>query len=176
MSPENNGKIIALLIVAAVLLLFTFRSGFFFLPFDIFAGIAQAMRNAWHIWPFRGFGFLHWFPTFIIPLALLLLWVYVIVWVYRDAERKGMNGLLWSLLVLIGNIIGVIVYLLIRSETPARTREAPSEKCPDCGSSVIPGFIFCANCGARLKPECPGCKKPVNRDWRFCPTCGKSLD
>ncbi len=112
----------------------------------------------------------------VFPIALLALWIYVIVWVYRDAERRGMNGLLWALLVLVGNIVGLIIYLIIRSETLGKPREPATEKCPSCGNGVTPGFVYCPGCGANLKPVCPGCQKPVERSWKVCPACGTNLD
>ena len=176
MSTSNNGKTVVLVILVVILLLFAFRSIFYILPFGLFPGISHTIRDAGRsVWRIADFGFFG-LPMAVLPLALLALWIYVIIWVYKDAERKGMNGLLWALLVLIGNIVGLIIYLIIRTETPARRREAPAEKCPKCENSVTPGFVFCPNCGANLKPVCPGCQKPVNTDWKICPSCGSSLD
>jgi hypothetical protein len=176
MSTSNNGKTIALVILVVILMLFAFRSIFYVLPFGIFPGISHGFRDAaGSIWRITDISLIR-LPLLILPLALLALWVYVIVWVYRDAERRGMSGLLWALLVLIGNIVGLIIYLIVRSETAARPREASTEKCPGCGTDVARGFAFCPNCGTSLKPVCPGCKKPVDRSWKVCPNCGTSLD
>ncbi|HDT11927.1 MAG TPA: hypothetical protein ENN58_04235, partial [bacterium] len=70
--------------------------------------------------------------------VLLALWIVVIVWVYRDAERRGMNGILWALLVLIGNLIGLLIYLILRSDSslPASVGNRPgavTKPCPGCG-------------------------------------------
>jgi putative membrane protein len=51
----------------------------------------------------------------------LLLWIILIViafLVYRDAEQRGMNGLLWFVLVIIPwiGIFFLILYLIIRDE------------------------------------------------------------
>ncbi|MGB8952083.1 MAG: zinc ribbon domain-containing protein [Candidatus Aminicenantales bacterium] len=177
MSTSNNGKTVALVILVVILMLLAFRSIFFVLPFGIFPGITHMFRDTGRtFWTVTDFGFLKLFPLVFLPLALLALWVYVIIWVYRDAERKGMNGLLWALLVLIGNIIGLIIYLIIRSESSAKPREILSEKCPSCGNNVTAGFTYCPNCGARLKPVCPGCQKPMDRSWKVCPSCGTRMD
>lgn len=177
MTTSNNGKTIILVIMILILMFFAFRSIFFILPFGLLPGISHIFRSTgetvMRVGDVRLWSFL---PMSLLAFALFALWIYVIVWVYRDAERKGMNGLLWALLVLIGNIIGLIIYLIIRSETMTRTREANGERCPDCGNSIVAGFTFCPTCGAKLKPECPKCQKPVERSWKVCPSCGTNLD
>jgi hypothetical protein len=176
MSTSNNGKTVVLVILVVIILLFAFRSIFFVLPFGIFPGISHSFRDAAEsIWTVTGFSLLR-LPMLLLPLALLALWIYVIVWVYRDAERRGMNGLLWALLVLVGNIVGLIIYLIIRSETLGRPRVESTEKCPGCGTGIARGFTYCPHCGAPLKPVCPGCRKPVDGGWKICPNCGTGLD
>jgi hypothetical protein len=176
MSTSNNGKTVVLVILVVILLFFAFRSIFFVLPFGMFSGVSHTFRDAaesfWTVTDFSLFRI----PMLLLPLALLALWIYVIIWVYRDAERRGMSGLLWALLVLVGNIVGLIIYLIVRSETLGRPREASTEKCPGCGTDIARGFAYCPHCGASLKPVCPGCKKPVDRTWKVCPNCGTSLD
>jgi hypothetical protein len=176
MSTSNNGKHIVLVIFVVILLLFAFRSIFFVLPFGMFPGVSHSFRDAAEsVWSITNFSLLR-LPMLLLPLAFLALWVYVIVWVYRDAERRGMSGILWALLVLVGNIVGLIIYLIVRSETMGRPREASTEKCPGCGTGIARGFTYCPHCGASLKPVCPGCQKPVDRAWKVCPNCGTSLD
>ncbi len=34
-------------------------------------------------------------------------------WVYRDAEKRGLNGFLWSIVVLFTSFIGFALYLLL---------------------------------------------------------------
>ena len=172
MTTSGNGKSLALVILIVILLLFAFRSIFFILPFGVFPGLAHSLRDAGHsLWRFPGF-----FPLAILPVLFMLLWIFVIVWVFRDAESRGMNGLLWALLVLVGNVIGLIIYLIIRNEAIGRPKAPPTEKCPACGNAVGSGFAYCPNCGAALKPVCPGCRKPVDRNWKVCPDCGTGLD
>ena len=51
----------------------------------------------------------------IIVLVCLALYIASIVWVYRDAQRRGKNGVLVALLVaLISWPMGLLVWLLIR--------------------------------------------------------------
>lgn len=176
MTTSNNGKTVALVILVVILLLFAFRSILFVLPFGIFPGMSHALRDAGgSIWNHTGFGLFRFMPLMILPLALFVLWIFILIWVYRDAERRGMNGLLWTLLVLVGNVIGLIIYLIVRSESGARAQAACCEKCPSCGKDVGPGFTFCPHCGASLKPACPTCHKPIDKSWKVCPNCGTPL-
>jgi hypothetical protein len=104
----------------------------------------------------------------------------VIVWVYRDAERRGMNGILWALLVFIGNLIGLLIYLIVRSSNGSTDREVPTSRpssqiCPKCHLPLSPTYVFCPNCGYSLSSDCPKCHKPIEKDWKVCPHCGEKL-
>jgi len=55
-------------------------------------------------------------------LLMPLVWIAVTVWAYRDAESRGMNGLLWALLVFLGNVIGLVVYLIVCSGGRGQSR------------------------------------------------------
>jgi len=188
MTNSNNGKAIALVVIIVVLALFAFRSVFFLLPFGVLPGIA---RSAGEAGPsisgfFHGFGAIGRLALFLLPAAFIVLWGAVLIWVYRDAEKRGMSGILWLLLVLIGNVIGLLIFAIVRSETPVRRPAqggaaagpacCPSETCPGCGKPLGPGFEFCPYCGKALKKTCPACGKPVQDDWKVCPACGAGID
>ncbi len=187
MTVSNNGKTIALVIIVVVLALFAFRSVFFVLPFGVLPGLSRSVGEAgpsisgW----FHGFGAMGRLALFILPAAFIILWGAVLIWVYRDAEMRGMSGILWLLLVLIGNVIGLLIYAIVRSETPVRRRApnggtgapcCPAQTCPGCGKTSTPGFAFCPHCGKNLEKTCPACGKPVANDWKACPACGAPID
>jgi hypothetical protein len=185
MTNSSNGKSIALVIIIVILALFAFRAVFFLLPFGVFPGLH---RMAGEVGPsisgwFHGFGWIGRMALFFLPAAFIILWGAVLLWVYRDAQKRGMNGILWLLLVLIGNVIGLLIYAIVRSETPVRRPQAPPEPtaccppttCPSCGKPVGPGYAFCPYCGKSLKRTCPSCGKPVEEDWKVCPVCGADL-
>ena len=67
-----------------------------------------------------------WFWT----LAIWLIFIVIAFLVYRDAERRGMNGLLWGALVIIPwiGIVSLILYLIIREE---KTKDKSPEKSAD---------------------------------------------
>ena len=178
----STGKTIALVLLVAIILLWALRfSPLFIAPFGAFTGVMQSLSatkagmNNIHIWPFKP----HWSMISLFSLFMLVIWILVIVWVYRDAERRGMNGVLWALLVFIGNLIGLIIYLIIRSdreEVPKEDVEGRAvQPCPNCQKPVETGFAFCPHCGAKLRGGCPKCGELIEENWKLCPLCGEQL-
>ena len=96
--------------------------------------------------------------------ATLLLTGYI----YADAKRRGMNAVLWAVLViLIPKPIGFIAYFLLRVPLLA--------PCPKCSSPIGADFTYCPKCGYTLAPSCPGCGRGIRRDFVCCPYCGRSI-
>jgi len=94
---------------------------------------------------------LWWFPwLFIIPLVWFLIGILILIWVYQDAESRGMDGLLWAIIVFFLNIIGLILYLVVRE-----------------GGVLMPP--------QRITRVCPKCGQVLSEDAKFCPRCGKEL-
>ncbi len=109
-------------------------------------------------------------------IAWLIIFILVAVWVYRDAESRGMSGALWLVIVILLGLIGLIVYLIVRSDHPVGGYRAPAGApypaypppappaapppgsaapagagtCRNCGSALNPGAAFCPRCGARV--------------------------
>ncbi len=177
----STGKTIGLILLVAFVLLLVFRmTPLVLAPLGIFPGIWHIVRmpKVPHV---RGveldpYGFINFTVFSVLTLTLLIIWILVIVWVYRDAERRGMNGVLWALLVFIGNLIGLLIYLIVRSDIlPAPKQVLATVPCPKCEKSVASNFAFCPHCGAQIQTVCPECGKPIEKDWRACPHCGKKL-
>jgi RNA polymerase subunit RPABC4/transcription elongation factor Spt4 len=165
MANSGEKTIILILLIVIILFLFARFVPVFFLGLDLprEAFLSQVPR------------FFNFAP--LVPLLLLLvIWLILVFWVYRDAERRGMNGVLWALLVLIGSFVGFIIYLIVRTEEFSRKFTAePTQNCPGCGRVVAQKYAFCPHCGTRLKAVCPNCDKPVSSDWKVCPHCGQKL-
>lgn len=88
------------------------------------------------------------------------------VLVYRDAQRRGMEPLLWALVaVLVPSFVGLIIYLVVR-------RSYSAALCSQCGQPVREEFLACPHCGAALKLRCERCGCPVEADWKVCAQCG----
>lgn len=103
-----------------------------------------------------------------IALSSLL---FMLGYVYRDANRRGMNAALWTIVVLILSpgygILGLIIYLLVREPLPY--------PCPQCATSVSARFNFCPICKTNLHPACAHCQREVSDTDKFCPYCGNDL-
>lgn len=174
----STEKTILLILLAVIIFFLVIRmTPLILAPFGVFMpGFFHFFKD----WDFGHFGFspasFVKFSTSLFSLALLILWIFVIIWVYRDAERRGMNGILWALLVFIGNLIGLLIYLIVRSgNLPREQIVQKTVKCPSCQKEVAETHLFCPHCGNRLRSVCPKCQKPVEKDWQVCPHCGEKL-
>lgn len=95
--------------------------------------------------------------------------ILVAVYVYRDANKRGMNALLWMLIALLTpSLLGLIIYLLVRNNHS-------DLKCPNCDAPVEESFVMCPNCRTKLRPTCDACSAPVQTTWKVCPHCGTEL-
>lgn len=74
-------------------------------------GDEHGMMDWWNI-PYMGY----------IMVALLAIFIIIGVFVYKDAERRQMNGALWLILVLIPwiGVISLVVYLIVRANYPVQ--------------------------------------------------------
>ena len=108
--------------------------------------------------------------SFAVLIALLTIPVMIGVYVYRDAKRRGMNAMAWTLIAVVAPaLIGFIIYLLVRGNYP-------DLQCPQCAGSVTEQYTVCPHCGAKLRPACPNCSFPVELDWNVCPKCATPLN
>ena len=109
------------------------------------------------------------FLASLIGVAFLGAFVLLVGYVYGDARRRGMNHILWTLLaIFIPNVIGIILYFILRDPVPV--------PCPSCGVPAQKGHAYCATCGAAVRPACAKCRQPVEAGWRNCASCGAALD
>lgn len=170
---SSAGKTLGLVILIILLVLV----GYSTLPF-IFGPFHFLNHHVFNMNIFNGFrngGSVFWGLFHFMPMFMLVLWIAVTIWVYRDAEDRRMNGVLWALLVFVGNIIGLLIYLILRNDT-AVSITAPSVMiCPSCDARVPERYSYCPYCGTRLKKNCPSCENPVQPEWKVCPHCGEIL-
>lgn len=103
------------------------------------------------------------------PVIFFCISILIGVYAYRDARDRGMNAVLWTLIVVLAPaFIGFIIYLIVRGSYS-------NMKCPKCETSVTEEYILCPNCGAKLKATCPNCSMPVEAGWKVCPRCAEQL-
>jgi RNA polymerase subunit RPABC4/transcription elongation factor Spt4 len=166
-STEKTIGLIVLVIAIIFLILNVSTVFLYFLP-----GITHGdfAIGSFHILP-------KYFTLGLLPIILIFLWVFIIIWVYRDAERRAMSGVLWALLVFVGNIIGLIIYLIVRNDslTTRGVETTVAEPCLNCGTMVRQHFEYCPGCGKKQKDSCPSCGKPVTTGWKVCPFCEAKL-
>lgn len=93
----------------------------------------------------------------------------VIGYVNRDAGRRGMNRVVWTLLAMfVPNALGIILYFLLRRPLPL--------VCPHCGTAVQSAYGYCPRCGKSLSQHCPHCQHAICADDIYCPYCGNALN
>lgn len=119
---------------------------------------------------------------------LLLLWLSVVIWAWRDVRRRSRSGwaaLLTVLLVALLPVIGLVVYLLLRPrETLAEAYDRALEQeallqqieekpvCPTCSRPTQSNWFLCPTCHTHLRQPCPVCNSPLELHWDICPYCG----
>lgn len=125
-------------------------------------------------------------------LVLVVFWIVILDWVWLDAGERTSNRnarVIYLLLVLFFNILGWIIYLIIRpSQTIEQIYWADLERrylkyetselgdCPKCGTQLYPGYIYCPKCGLELKVKCKKCEMFIDKNNKFCPYCGEKTN
>lgn len=82
----------------------------------------------------------------LIAIAVIAVEILLGVWTYRDAQNKGMIGILWTaIVILVPSCIGLIIYLIVRMDNKKVT-------CSNCDTKVSGKTKYCSNCGMELVP------------------------
>jgi RNA polymerase subunit RPABC4/transcription elongation factor Spt4 len=122
----------------------------------------------------------------------ILLWLSIIVWVYRDIRDRTRDVGLQVLAVFIVmmffpgfNIPGLALYLMLRPrdtleeayarslEEEALLREIGDEGlCPSCRRFAERNWQTCPFCQTQLKDVCTKCEQLLSFNWFACPYCG----
>lgn len=77
------------------------------------------------------------------------------------------EALLWGAFALFTNLIGLLIYLLVKSITP--------RLCLRCQRAMEEHFKACPYCGPIRTRLCEKCGASVQSDWNFCPVCQMPL-
>lgn len=77
--------------------------------------------QAWEDWAIAGLAGIF----CLIPIVFFIVAILLCVWVYRDAQSRGMNGALWLIIVLITGIFGLIIYLIVRKDKGSSSPPSP---------------------------------------------------
>ncbi len=105
---------------------------------------------------------------FVVALFLVLP-ILIGVYVYRDANSRGMNAALWTLIAALApSGIGLIIYLVVRSDYN-------SFECPNCKAPILEEYSSCPKCGTSLNAKCTNCGKAIASGWQNCAHCGEPV-
>lgn len=110
----------------------------------------------------------------------LVLWLLPAYLVYVHARNRGRDALLWTAIVLVAGLVGVVLYLLLgdsldRDSVGNSPTVGSGQACPNCGARTETGARYCGDCGTELVAECPSCGARVSSDNSYCPDCGTGL-
>jgi RNA polymerase subunit RPABC4/transcription elongation factor Spt4 len=131
----------------------------------------------------------------IISTFLLLLGAYavlvliaLVVWTFRDIRSRSRDILvhiLATLLVLVFNLPGLILYFILRPQYTldeayehALGQEALLQDieeryiCPSCRRKAAADYLVCPHCHTTLRKRCPDCGRLISLSWDVCPYCG----
>lgn len=141
------------------------------------------------MWEFWALGLICLLPS----LIWFIIWLVVAYFIYKDANARGMNGVLWAIIVFFLGIIGLIIYVLVRKEKKEETRTCLGcgrqisltyNVCPHCGKPVVqtpipPGVPYQPPPPQAPQPQafmgCPYCRAHIPANSLVCPYCGAKL-
>ncbi len=146
------------------------------IPADVFDSLSRFFDSPW--WTVL---------RVLIIIFLILLWLALGVWVYKDASRRNSAPGYPKIMAAIGVLIpllGPLLYMAVRpAETVAEQRDRKLEtealerhvmlSCPDCGFPTEASYLACPSCVRKLKEPCNHCGQPVDPRWAICPFCEK---
>jgi len=117
---------------------------------------------------------------------MFVIGILIAVWVYRDAQSRGMSGVLWLIVVILLSWIGLIIYLVVRSPkvappmmpygamAPPPAYGAPPP--PPPYGAPAPGYAPAPPPQAPpMSTNCRYCGAPLPPGAVVCPRCGGRL-
>ena len=115
------------------------------------------------------------------------LWISLVIWTFRDIRSRSRDifaQFLATLLVLIFNLPGLLIYMILRPPerlTEAYERALEEEallqdieeraQCPSCKRRIEQDYLICPSCYTQLKKRCVSCGRILRLRWKVCPYC-----
>lgn len=76
-----------------------------------------------------------------------IIWIYLLFWIYKDAERRGSSGILWAVLFFFFSWIAIIIWIIVRGPIQPQggvhhhyyappPAAGPVQYCPTCGQPM----------------------------------------
>lgn len=135
-----------------------------------------------------GLSGLIWVVVFFFSAFVVIFWVSLVFWTWRDVRSRTQDTILQitaTLLVAVFSLGGLFIYLIVRPrQTLAELYERQLEEesllaemterqtCPTCHYRVDGDFQVCPSCGTKLRRPCPRCEHLLELKWNVCPYCG----
>ena len=81
-------------------------------------------------------------------VIFFIVWLYLLFWIYKDAERRGSSGVLWAVLWFFFSWIALIIWLIVRGPIQSRANVqhvvhhnappvvTPAQFCPTCSQPM----------------------------------------
>lgn len=123
----------------------------------------------------------------IVGAYFVVLWFSAVVWTARDIHQRTpepMAQLVFTLIVLVFNFPGLVVYRVLRPpltlqeaeehrlESSALLRELEQTlPCPRCGGEIAEDYLACPRCALPLRLSCASCERVLDPEWQICPWC-----
>ena len=127
----------------------------------------------------------------IVGAYFVVLWLSAVVWTARDIHQRTpepMAQLVFTLIVLIFNFPGLVVYRVLRPpltlqeaeehrlESSALLRELEQTlPCPRCGGEIAADYLACPRCALPLRLSCESCERVLDPAWQICPWCTTTI-
>lgn len=99
-------------------------------------------------------------------IVSLVISVALMVWVYRDSQKRNMNAAVWLLIVFVAGCCGCVIYLMVRE--PMQPQAPLYQQTPGPPPQRAP-----ATTGSQI--FCPSCGIPLSTDATFCTGCGSKI-
>jgi hypothetical protein len=107
------------------------------------------------------------FAVVFLVISGIFLWFLLPTWVYVDAQERDVKTPgVWAFLTLASLIFGLTIYLITRPNT------LKTFTCPECKGELNGSRAYCPHCGYDLSNNyCQQCQYPIDPGWKFCPDC-----
>jgi len=121
-------------------------------------------------------------------LVYILISAFFVYKTYFDARQRYMGRtvvLVWCMTVLLLNIIGYIIYLIVRPKELVNDQHINKlekyfleyetrgvGKCRVCRHIYFPEQTYCTNCGTLVRTNCNSCGNIIELEWNVCAYCG----
>ncbi len=120
----------------------------------------------------------------------MILWIVIAIWMYKDAQKRDENAVLWLIIGLFLGIIGLIIWFVVRPDMTEveRKRQGPTKTCLSCGQQIGVQYSVCPYCnnqagssqqqqygGQQQYGAPPQQQQPPQQQGRPCPDCGGSM-